>query len=436
MLDDVGKAPPTEDIEYWLNLGTFLNDFATYQHTYNKPTGKDTPESCYYCGENTHVQMNKKFGHYVCSKHNHQLDRYGECFETTPKYIVHDDCVECIIYGDKRKETTITVDAIDLPLLFYSDSVNASENRPKIYDKTNNKHTLLYRAIYNIKDNNIVVDHIDGNPLNNRRKNLRVCTNMQNNRNKKITNKNTSDIIGVCWTPNRNKWRAHIVVNYKQKHLGYYTNIEDAIVARLTAEREYFGEFAPQQHLFTQYEIEPFNTQNNSVDYNKHFKEVLRMYMVASKLGSTARGKAEDNFLNGILVSFDLTCSNKMWIEFERYHFADIVSGQSTMHRIVKLAERNIFNEYVVDETKETLKKLLDKFNKDKSTYNYLCLLYNIPSGIELTDHIVTNYGQLKTMYNQRHNHRLPEWRKFCDYVIQLPFFSELTGITKEKTDE
>ena len=154
------------------------------------------------------------------------------------------------------------------------------------------------------------------------------------------------------------------------------------------------------------------------------------------RLGAKPRGSAEDNFLNGILVSFDLTCSNKMWIEFERYHFADIVSGQSTMHRIVKLAERNIFNEYVVDETKETLKKLLDKFNKDKSTYNYLCLLYNIPSGIELTDHIVTNYGQLKTMYNQRHNHRLPEWRKFCDYVIQLPFFSELTGIKKEKTDE
>lgn len=154
------------------------------------------------------------------------------------------------------------------------------------------------------------------------------------------------------------------------------------------------------------------------------------------RLGAKPRGSAHDNFLNGILVSFDLTCSNKMWIEFERYHFADIVSGQSTMHRITKLAERNIFNEYVVDETKETLKKLLDKFNKDKSTYNYLCLLYNIPSGIELTDHIVTNYGQLKTMYNQRHNHRLPEWRKFCDYVIQLPFFSELTGIKKEKTDE
>lgn len=154
------------------------------------------------------------------------------------------------------------------------------------------------------------------------------------------------------------------------------------------------------------------------------------------RLGAKPRGSAEDNFLHGILVSFDLTCSNKMWVEFERYHFADIVSEQSTMHRIVKLAERNIFNEYVVDETKETLKKLLDKFNKDKSTYNYLCLLYNIPSGIELTDHIVTNYGQLKTMYNQRHNHRLPEWRKFCDYVIQLPFFSELTGIKKEKTDE
>ena len=74
------------------------------------------------------------------------------------------------------------------------------------------------------------------------------------------------------------------------------------------------------------------------------------------KLGAMKRGSGHDNFLHGILVSFDLTCSNKMWIEFERYHFADIVSGQSTMHRITKLAERNIFNEYVVDETKEVLK--------------------------------------------------------------------------------
>ena len=154
------------------------------------------------------------------------------------------------------------------------------------------------------------------------------------------------------------------------------------------------------------------------------------------KLGSQPRGSAHDNFLHGILVSFDLTCSNKMWVEFERYHFAEIISGQSTMHRAPRLLEKESpFNDYVDDIILQRLKQLLVMYNKDKTPENYLKLLYSIPSGLELTDHIVTNYGQLKTIWHQRHNHRLPEWRKFCDWILTLPKFSELTGIEKEKNN-
>ena len=154
------------------------------------------------------------------------------------------------------------------------------------------------------------------------------------------------------------------------------------------------------------------------------------------KLGSQPRGSAHDNFLHGILVSFDLTCSNKMWVEFERYHFIDIVSGQSTMHKAPKLLERESpFNDYVDEKILHRLKKLLVRYGEDPTTENYLKLLYSIPSGLELTDHIVTNYGQLKTMWYQRHNHRLPEWRMFCDWILTLPKFSELTGIEKEKNN-
>lgn len=150
------------------------------------------------------------------------------------------------------------------------------------------------------------------------------------------------------------------------------------------------------------------------------------------KLGAMERGTGHDNFLHGILVAFDLTCSNKMWVEFERYHFANIVSSQSTMHKLNKLLIKDCFNEYVIDETKRAVYKCWRQYNLDPTKENYLTLLYNIPSGIELTAHIVTNYGQLKTMYLQRHNHRLPEWRKFCDWILTLPKFSELTGIKKE----
>ena len=153
------------------------------------------------------------------------------------------------------------------------------------------------------------------------------------------------------------------------------------------------------------------------------------------KLGSQPRGSAHDNLLHGILVSFDLTCSNKMWVEFERYHFADIVSSQSTMHKITNLLKEDAFNEYVTDVSKHAVYMCLRDYIENPTKDNYLRLLYNVPSGIELTAHIVTNYGQLKTMWYQRHDHRLPEWRKFCDWILTLPKFSELTGIEKEKNN-
>ena len=114
-----------------------------------------------------------------------------------------------------------------------------------------------------------------------------------------------------------------------------------------------------------------------------------------------------------------------MWVEFERYHFADITSGQSTMHRIARLLDGDSpFNEYVSPSIIHDVQQLAWQYKNDPTPDNYLKLLYNIPSGIELTDHIVTNYGQLKTMWYQRHNHRLPEWRKFCEakyvHMIQI----------------
>lgn len=101
-------------------------------------------------------------------------------------------------------------------------------------------------------------DHIDRNPLNNRKYNFRKATSADNARNRTIQKNNTSKIIGV----NMDKhgfWIARIQVNGKRKYLGYFTNKDDAIRVRLKAEVKYYGEFAPQQHLYEQYGI---TTQN------------------------------------------------------------------------------------------------------------------------------------------------------------------------------
>lgn len=102
-------------------------------------------------------------------------------------------------------------------------------------------------------------DHINRNPLDNRKENLRKTTRVENNRNCTIAKNNTSGIIGVYWNKRNNNWRSSITVDKERIELGSYKNKDDAIVARLKAEVKYFGEFAPQKHLFEQYRIETIN---------------------------------------------------------------------------------------------------------------------------------------------------------------------------------
>ena len=99
-------------------------------------------------------------------------------------------------------------------------------------------------------------DHMDRNELNNKKDNLRQCTRTENriNANRRIDN--TSGFVGVSYHKADNKWWAKISVNKKEVLVGRYEDKEDAIVARLKAEKQYYGEFAPQRHLFEQYNIQ------------------------------------------------------------------------------------------------------------------------------------------------------------------------------------
>ena len=99
-------------------------------------------------------------------------------------------------------------------------------------------------------------DHIDRNPLNNRKYNLRVANESENAQNRTKQRNNVSGFVGVYWKKKLNKWAVQININKKQTHLGYFINKKDAIITRLRAEKEYYGEFAPQRHLFKEYGIE------------------------------------------------------------------------------------------------------------------------------------------------------------------------------------
>ena len=146
-------------------------------------------------------------------------------------------------------------------------------------------------------------------------------------------------------------------------------------------------------------------------------------------LAGCEKGTGHDNWLNGVIVQFDLTYTVKAWTEAERYHFLDFVSSQSTMHRIAQFDLDKQYDEHTDPRIIAIVKELADKYNETKDPEDYLKLLMSNPCGFQLTAGMTTNYRQLKTIYAQRRTHRLPEWREFCAWIETLPYAKEfITG--------
>lgn len=160
-----------------------------------------------------------------------------------------------------------------------------------------------------------------------------------------------------------------------------------------------------------------------SVDINKLNSELTNGIKA---LGNSKKGEGHDNFLNGVIVQFDLTFTIKAWTEGERYHFLDFISSQSTMHKIAEFDIEKQVISYVTQNTINEVNRLKNIYNENPTNENYLTLLYNVPVGFKLTAGMTTNYRQLKTIYSQRKHHRLPEWKEVCAWIETLPMFKEL----------
>jgi len=109
------------------------------------------------------------------------------------------------------------------------------------------KITYMHRLIMNTPKE-METDHINGNKLDNRKINLRICTKSENMRNRKKQSNNTSGYKGVFWHHKANRWRAQIVINKKAKHLGLFDTPEEAGKAYREAELKYFGEYSNRQN--------------------------------------------------------------------------------------------------------------------------------------------------------------------------------------------
>lgn len=208
---------------------------------------RNKSEKCCICGG--------KFGEMIrgqpyCHMHRARYRKYGE-FELPKRkpassISFSEDCLKIVT----KNGEVVLADVEDYDLL--NDKSWSVSSHGYATTTVEEKVVYMHRLILDnhIKDN-MEVDHINGNRLDNRKSNLRVCEHRDNLRNLGLKKNNKSGYPGVRRMQN-GKYRAVITVNYKQICIGTFPNFDAAVNARKLAEIEYFGEYARK--------IEPENT--------------------------------------------------------------------------------------------------------------------------------------------------------------------------------
>jgi uncharacterized CHY-type Zn-finger protein len=191
---------------------------------------------CEVCGK---PKQQRAYGMDLCNKHYAQYRRHGKFLEKTiydkNDIVIDGDVVEIILRNNSAEEVARTK-------VSYSKMAIVKEHKwylaPNGYVANAKNGVYLHRFLLNA-DNNELVDHEDGNPLNNLDSNIRKCTRSQNNMNRKAK----GVYVDNRMSEGTKKWYAEITVDRKKKRLGHFYTEEDAIKARIKAEEEYFGEF-------------------------------------------------------------------------------------------------------------------------------------------------------------------------------------------------
>ena len=193
-----------------------------------------------------------------CKKHYLQMKRHGKILERTifdkNEWKIFTDYAICITYN--KEGTPNGIVKVDI------DKVQDLKQY-KIYCRTHDcgkqyacicidgRKVLLHRYLMNIYNQEYTlqtcVDHINGDSLDNRIANLRICSHKDNMKNIRKGKK----IIGVSKSPNKNnKWIARIMSNYKTINLGYFDTYEQAVIARISKEKELFEDYGPNSSLY------------------------------------------------------------------------------------------------------------------------------------------------------------------------------------------
>jgi hypothetical protein len=155
-----------------------------------------------------------------------------------------------VILLSKRKKVEILIDDEDYPKVDGKTiKVNGSSNRYNYGRYAYADNDAIHRLLMGVTDPEQIVDHRNGNTLDNRKQNLRVTDKVGNGQNRKKTagfrgSDCTSRYKGVSWKKSNKKWQAFICVDRKNRALGIFSSEEEAAQAYNAAAEKYFGAYA------------------------------------------------------------------------------------------------------------------------------------------------------------------------------------------------
>lgn len=215
---------------------------------------------CDVCGR----ELNKKIryhGYTLCPKHYQQYLKYGKFLDNIQRttndlndYEIKDGIAYFNVYNQRNEYVgQFIVDVCDVEKVKYHkwrfSSSHVATGNTNVIDLS---HIVLDIPI---EENYTVVDHINGDATDNRRCNLRICTQSQNVLNKSFVSNNTSGFIGVSYKKDRNRYDPEIRLGYTRCHLGMTKTLEEAVYKRYIAEQLLFKEFANQEEQTKKYEF-------------------------------------------------------------------------------------------------------------------------------------------------------------------------------------
>ena len=155
-------------------------------------------------------------------------------------------------------------------------------------------------------------------------------------------------------------------------------------------------------------------------------------------------GTDHRKFMRMIVVYADITAPLYWWKEFDTYKVGTVVNSCSTMHKIheKEFTLDDFSHEHLLDSSLYALESIISGLNNmrydfinfeklntpsciDKKDY-WWQMIQMLPSSYNQKRTVMLNYEVLKNMYHSRKNHKLDEWKAFCDFIEQLPYAKEL----------